>query len=324
MCGAQSTKALVGSAAVLWFFAALATAGAQAPLPGARQSPFVPAPAPAAQPAPCALLTGLEGRASVQRADGTRRLAVLDALLPNDELRLAADARVELVVTVGQQRVFSLKGPGRFQLSKGAVLALDRNSFVAVRDLVGDWGALRLRPGLVGRASVSLRGAPDTSLAIRAPLGGQRAAQIDTLRWEVPYGRRTDHWRYSVAVIDMQGRAVFSADTADTVLPLPRNIAWSRGQTYVWTVAATSDDGLRTDGSAEFRVVSQDVEESVDAVAAAAVEAHRRLAVAALLAEDVLYALLLDQSGLRQDADHQWHSLALARPAFAAWSRLDQ
>ena len=195
--------------------------------------------------------------------------------------------------------------------------------FAIVRDRAGfAQTTLQLQPGMVGRASVSLRGVPDTPLATRSPVGGQRTDAIDVLRWEAPFGKRREHWSYAVAVIDAQGRPVFSATAADTFLGLPHDLVWRRGQSYVWTVAAVSDEGRRADGSAEFHIVSQDLEDRIGAVAAATAEAHRRLTDAGSLAEDVLFAVMLDQAGLRNDADRQWHSLALARPVFAAWSTL--
>jgi hypothetical protein len=190
-----------------------------------------------------------------------------------------------------------------------------------VRDLVGDWRALRLRPGLIGRASVSLRGVPDTPLVTRSPVGGQRAAKVDQLRWEAPsYRRPGERWAYSVQVVDAPGRVLFAAEADDTSVTLPRDLAWSRGQCYVWTVAAVGDDGQRADGMSEFCIVAQDVEARVDVVEDAVARAHRQLPGAGPLAEDVLLALVLDQTELRNDADRQWRSLASARPAFAAWS----
>ncbi len=272
--------------------------------------------------APVALLTDLDGQASVQRADGRHRLEVLDTLAAGDELRLGPNTRVEVVVTADRDRVYTLNGPGRFLLSKTELVALDRDSAVVTRDLVGNWRTLQLQPGMVGRASVSLRGAADAPLVTRSPVGGQRSRALDVLRWNAPYGRWRDRWSYTVAVIDVQGRPVYSATATTSVVPLPRTIAWLRGRSYVWTVAAVSDDGRRAEGSAEFHIVDQDVEDFIDAAQDAAAMARRKLPPGSLVAEDVLLALVLDQAGLRNEADRQWRSLVTARPAFAAWGSL--
>lgn len=311
----QSSRVLVVAGWMLAWLVAPPAAMAQAPGVGGAAGAALAPPRGQAM----ALVTGLQGRVQVRRGARTRELALLDALLPQDELRLGADAQAEVVVTVGRQQVFCLKGPGRFGLRAGGVVALDRHASATVRDLVGDWPALRLRPGLVGRASISLRGVPDLPLAPRSPLGVQRAAALEQLRWDAPYAGAGEHWRYAVSVIDAQGRTVYAANVGETFAILPAELAWSRGQAYVWSVSALGDSGRRVDALAEFRILSQDQEQDLDAAAAAAVQAHQRLPDGGSLAEDVLYALWLEQAGLREDADRQWQRLALARPGTNAW-----
>jgi hypothetical protein len=276
----------------------------------------------AARPHPVALVTGIEGSARLSRGNRARDLGALDTLDAGDFLRLLPGARVEVAFTAGAQRVFALQGPGRYALRGDAVVPLDAHSSLQSRDLVGDWRGLQLQPDMVGRASVSLRGWPDTPLQLRAPVGGQRSAAVDTLRWAPPFGAPGAGWTYAVRIIDARGELVLEASTMQSSLALPHATTWQRERSYAWTVTATGADGRRREAAAEFHVVSQETEDWVAAATQAAALARARLSAAAVASEDVLLALALDQAGLRNDADAQWRRVASARPSLAAWSEL--
>lgn len=281
------------------------------------------APAGAQVRAPEGLVTGLAGAAQARNGEGLHRLLLLDTLAVGDELILAADAHAELVLT-GAQRVFFLAGPGRFILQGAAVAVRGASGRVEARDLVGDWRALRLVPGRVGRASVSLRGATDPSLVLRMPTGGRFADAVEDFAWDAPQGAAGEGWRYTLAVIGPDGALRYQETTASTALHLPASVTWQSGVSYVWTVEAVSREGRHAQGEAQFRVIAPVLEEVLRAAQGATAEAHRRDPAAAALAEDVLLALRLDQAGLRGDADERWHALAAARPEFAPWSELAQ
>lgn len=274
-----------------------------------------------AQPAPPlhagALVTDVSGTAIVDREGRPHALDVLVTLEPHDTLRLGPDARVELVVTHGAGRVFRISGPGRFALRAGSVVALEGTGSVAARDLEGDWSGLRIDGTHLGRAAASLRGAPDSAILLRAPIGAQRPGQLTSLRWDRPYGRRSAHWSYDVRLVDPAGALVFATQTGATSVALP-SLAWTAERDYLWTVTGTNEDGRRATGSAEFRPVGAGLQARIDALAADVARARARDAARKVVPEDVLYALALDQAGLDSEAAQQWQTLAGARPAFAA------
>ncbi len=315
------------AAALLLLGLLAARAPAQDALPGA---PSAAARAPAvpgmdrtrALPQTVALATGLSGPATLRHAGRIRPLAVLQALAPGDELQLAPGTSAEIVVAGPRQRVYALSGAGRYRLHGDEIVALEPRATVVVRDLLGEWRTLRLQPGPVGRASVALRGADESTLATRVPVGGQCAASLEFLRWDAPRTPPFDHWTYTVRLVDEQGREVLAAQTVEPLLALPRDLDWHRGAAYVWTVDAASEGGRRAEGAAEFRLVDAAVEARVAAAMAAAAAARDRPPRAVPAAEDVLLALLLDQAGLRNEADRQWRRLAGASAAFAAWGAL--
>jgi hypothetical protein len=273
-----------------------------------------------AEPPAAALVTGLDGAARRLAPAGAQHLEVLDALAAEEVVQLAPGTRAELVLLGGPQRVVELQGPGRVRIGATALQPLDAGLRLRERDLLGDWRTLRLRPGLVGRASVSLRGPLDAPLLLRGPVGAQRPATAAQLRWETPWPGPPAHWAYRVAVLDEDGQQVLAADAPLTSLAAPA--PWQRGRHYLWTVSARTEEGRRVERSAEFVVVGPEVEQRIDALEQAAAAARARWPDAPACAEDVLFALALEQDSLRDEADARWRDLARARPAYAPWGGL--
>ncbi|HXY22944.1 MAG TPA: hypothetical protein VEI29_09675, partial [Burkholderiaceae bacterium] len=191
---------------------------------------------------------------------------------------------------------------------------------IAVRDLAEAWRTVQIRPGLLGRASVALRGSSAQRLQVQAPIGVQLEEALDALRWRPPYGPDSQNWQYTVRLIDADGAVVFSVSTRATEVALPATLPWQREQPYLWTVQATADDGRRAESATEFRLVDRATQERMQHLAQIAQEAHALQPQADGTAEQVLLAIALDQAGLRSEADRRWRALATARPAFASFA----
>jgi len=227
-----------------------------------------------ALPRSCAVVTDLSGTASLQRAGAPHALAVLDYLFAADELQLERGTTVELVTTDGPGRVYTLSGPGRFGLRAAVPVALDARGAVAARDPAQDWRALQLDAGALGRASVSLRGAPDGAIALLAPVGTVRVDDLDRLRWTRPYGRPSARWTYELRLVDADGTLVFATRTGATELAWPGPRPGMPARPYLWTVIGTTPDGRRAEGSAEFRVVDAPLQARIEDAPAAARQAR--------------------------------------------------
>jgi hypothetical protein len=270
--------------------------------------------------APLAVVTDRKGDAVLVHAGRRRGVLVLDLLERSDELVLSAKAHVELAFFSGAPRVFLLWGPGRFALRADAVVSPDAGARIAVRDLAEAWRTVQIRPGLLGRASVALRGSSVRRLQVQAPIGVQVEGALDALRWNPPYGPDSQNWQYSVRLIDADGALVFSASTRATQVALPADFPWQREQPYLWTVKAVADDGRRAESETEFRLVDRATQERMQQLAQIAQEAHALPPQADGTAEQVLLAIALDQAGLRSEADRRWRALAAVRPAFASFA----
>lgn len=267
-----------------------------------------------------AVVTNVTGKAALLHAGRRHGVVALDLLERSDELALEKNSQVEIAFFSGIPRVFLLSGPGRFALRADAVVSADAGARIGVRDLAQAWRTVQIRPGMVGRASVALRGSSAQALPVQAPVGLQLEEALDALRWQPPYGRGPQNWQYAVRLIDADGAVVFSAVTRDTEVALPATLTWLREQPYLWTVKASADDGRRAESATEFRLVDRTTQEHMQLLSQIAQAAHAQRPDADGTAEQVLLAIALEQAGLRSEADRRWRALAAARPAFASFA----
>ncbi len=264
-----------------------------------------------------AVVTDLAGRAQLRRPGEQRPLAILDTLAARDLLQLGADAQVELAFTAGTGSVLRLSGPGHFRVRESDVLTHDAGARVERRDLAAAWHSLHIRPGMVGRASIALRGLAATQLSLRSPLGAQDAAGLRRLEWDQPYGHPAGAWDYTVRLIDDQGTLLFVTQSQERSIPVPDDLDFERGRDYLWTVQARAGSERHAYGAAEFHRVAADVEARMQAMMRAVIDVRRDPAQAESTAEEVLLALALEQAGMRTAAHRQWRALRPLRPALA-------
>jgi len=272
----------------------------------------------AAPPPAVAVVTDLAGHAQLRRGGVQRPLVALDTLRAQDQLRLDAGAMAEIAFTAGTGSVLRLGGPGRFLVRAQDVLPRDRSGVAERRDLAAAWRGVQIRPGLVGRASIALRGLPATGVQLRAPIGAQVGDDLVRLQWDPPYGRPSAGWEYAVRVIDDQGTLLYAAQARAPGIDLPADLPIERGRDYLWTVQAQADGRRHVHGAAEFRRVPLEVEQRAQALVASVRAQRRDPAQPESSAEEVLLALVLDQAGLRQAAQRQWQGVARVRPALDA------
>jgi hypothetical protein len=260
----------------------------------------------AAAAEPVGLVTELNGAARIARAAGTdagrtsgqATLALLDEIPGGATLSVERGATVVVSYTL-LGSAFELKGPGRFRAERDGVRALDGGR-VAARSYGAALQVARFAPGAAVQASIVTRGGDPGRLAM-APKGPQLEASARTIRWRA----LGDEWRYRVLLIDADGDIVFAADTTQAEATVPSHVELKRGRTYIWTVTGSGPRSARDEASGKFELVDADTD-------------RRYSAALAALPQDasaqVVLALSLEQTGLRQEAAHLWRSLAAASP----------
>lgn len=262
-----------------------------------------------------AVVTDLTGRGKLHRNGQDGPLPILATLAPRDQLRLERGAVAELAFTAGTGSVLRLTGPGRFRVGEHDVKTRDAGALVERRDLAAALRNVQIRTGLIGRASIAMRGLPATRVGLRAPIGGVGAQTPLVLEWDPPYGGHSGAWNYAVRVIDDQGLLVYATEATGQNVALPESLPIERNRDYLWTVQARDADRRHAYGAAEFHRPAPEVEQRMVELTNVVAQARRDPELPESSAEEVLLAVVLEQAGLGDAAQRQLRALVPLRPA---------
>lgn len=249
--------------------------------------------------APAAMVTDLQG--SVVRSGG-QRLAILAELGTAAQLELGADARVTLV-HFASGRQFNLEGPGAFRVTGRGVESAGSGRVIAGAPLAAAYANVQLRPTRVAQASFSMRGIADELLVkLDSPAGTWLLEERPAFRWQ----RLPGATAYRFRLTDNTGRLLHEATTGEDAATLPAAVTLKAGETYAWQVNATLPDGRVAEGWAEFGIADADRSNRVGAA---------KPGPGASYGDRVLFALLLEDSGLHDAARDLWRELMRERPS---------
>jgi len=247
---------------------------------------------------PPGLVIDVQGEATL----AGKRVAILAGLPPAAEVALAPAARL-VVVHTQNGRQFELIGPGTFRWTGGRV-EIVRPGELRVRESAdAAFGDLRLRTGRIAQASISMRGAPgDSKLQLASPVSTWLLEAPRTFRWQPLSGAGS----YRFQLTDSNGKTLHEARTSAAAVELPAGVALEAGRTYGWQVQAELPGGRAVDGWTEFGVAGPELRTRVE---------RARPRADASFSDRLLYALLLDELGVREEAERLWTQLARERPA---------
>jgi hypothetical protein len=249
---------------------------------------------------PPGLVIDVQGEATL----AGKRVAILTGLPPGAEISLATAARV-VVVHTQNGRQYELIGPGAFRWAGGRA-EMVRPGELRVRESAdAAFGDLRLRTGRIAQASISMRGAAaESKVRLDSPASTWLLEAPRSFRWRPVAGAAS----YRFQLTDSNGKALHETRTATAAVELPAGVALEPGRTYGWQVQAELPGGKTIDGWTEFGLAGLDLRARVD---------RARPGASASFGDRLLYALLLDELGLREEAGRLWEQLARERPADA-------
>jgi len=258
----------------------------------------------AADVTPVAMTTDVQGVAWLIEGGKQSKLGLMAYLVSGASLRLEAGAKVS-VTYFAVPREFSLSGPAqavveaeRLHAVKGmapAMRNLDQNKVAAGQQFTAKQ---RERQAV---ATFEMKAFVPGSLQLRQPVDTRLLGAPEEFSWRPLLGAKS--YRFQLA--DAQGKLLHSADSTTRTLRLPESVKLQPGQTYTWTVEAQGTPGEPQIASAGFSLVDE---------ATARVLEAQRPAVSASFSERLLYASLLENSGLKVAAQAWWKTLAGERP----------
>ena len=245
-----------------------------------------------AHAAPVAMITDLEGRATI---GGGRPLALLDEVVAGTVISLE-DASSLVLVYYASGIEYRFEGPASLDVAESAPAATS-GAAPAVRRLLGDGEkATRISPAGKVQASVLMRGdALETELVLISP-SSKVLETRPRFCWEPVSGAA----RYRFELIDEDLETVAQATPLEPCFELPDELHLEPGAVYTWEVETRLPGAVRVSEWAAFSVASAEEQSLVRTL---------RPPPDAPFSERLVFAVWLQQNGFQDEARHQWQGL---------------
>ena len=233
-------------------------------------------------------------------------LGLMEEVGPGAAVTLKPGARITFVnMKTGSESSFT--GPGKFKLNAaGEARGLAPRQHHLVASLQG---SVHLRPGALAQASVVMRAAPDAEAQFMSPPGPWSLSATPEFRWQPAGAGASYHFKLQ----DPQGQVVFELTQEDCSIQVPDHLALADDTAYTWVLETRLPDGTQTRRSGSLKVVPKAVREQLKA---------GRPALDAPFSERLVYAAVLEQHELHDEARVYWKSLAKDRPDDPALAKI--
>ncbi len=249
---------------------------------------------------PVAMVVDLSGRAAWDRIEPVH---ITDAVMPARLLSLEPNARLVVVfLKTGTEQVFT--GPAHISFKADGTV--EGGKAASTRRLQALQGKLQLRPAALAQASVVMKEMTFESEFRPAnwprlsPSGPGLHDPSPEFTWAPISGAK-----FTFRITDDQQRPVLEITGTEARHKLLAPSPLRGGSTYQWHLLAVCPDGSRRTGSGHFRLLD---------------EAERAALLAAKpdpeagFSDRLLYASLLAQLDVKDEAKALWQTLARERP----------
>ena len=241
-----------------------------------------------------AMVTDMKGSISGSK------IGILDTLPSESRLKLSRGNSVTLVyLTSGKE--YTIQGPA-IVIIKDEKPILHSGSVIREHQLLGKQNKIRLKPIGLSYAMVTMRASGQVQLELLSLNGSKSLTTNLVFRWQTNPVRPGLEYRFELADID--DNKIIDTTVNTTTFSLPENITLKANAAYIWKITMNIS-GRKISKDAEFS--------TLDLNQSALVE---RLAPAngAPFSERVVYATLLRQLNLDDEAREYWKTLARERP----------
>lgn len=256
----------------------------------------------AAQAAGVAMVTDLQGKATIAADGKPREVTILSELDAGAQVQLAAGGTLTaMYLDAGDEYVF--KGPVAIVFKAGQPDVTSGAKPEKRGASLGKAGApVRIKPVGVAQGAMVMRGFR-TGARIQL-LNLHKTKTLETqpeFRWQA----LQDKVKYRIEITDDTGRALHEADVEQASYKLPAGVPLKEGVTYTWEVSARLPDGRKYSSSADFAVAPRELR---------AQAADLRPAATAPFSTRIAYAAWLDQVELKDEARLYWKAASAERP----------
>ncbi|BCB26526.1 hypothetical protein SKTS_14120 [Sulfurimicrobium lacus] len=246
-----------------------------------------------------AMVIDLQGKVTLESGGGAGGIGILSTLSAGATLTLGPQARVVMVYLKSGDE-YELAGPGRYQVGVVEPEAISGAKPIKHKTALASYGAGRINPMGKVQAGLVMRGGTIKSLRLLEPSGSLVSSERPTFRWEAVPGAKSYHFE-----LDNDTGATMAEGTVnEPVFSLPAGVVLAEKMPYSWGVE-TSVDGRQYAKWHQFSVLDKGERERLEKL---------KPGDNATFGERVLYAAMLEEMGLREDARPLWKTLAMERP----------
>ena len=262
---------------------------------------FLVSPLPAIAADAVAMVTDLQGKATLADDPRKSELSILSEIKGNTRVQLHGNARA-VVVYLQSGQEFEVKGPAVIVFGSQQPEGISGNKPAKRGVALAKSGKdIRIKPVVVTQAAIVMRSVnPGMKIKLLSPNGSKSLQAKPVFEWQAPQAGL----KYQFELLDDGGNPLLSTSTGEAQLSLPDSVNLQEGITYTWVISTQLPDGKQSSNAADFSIASDTLRAEVAALQPAA---------DAALSERVVFATWLEQNGLRDEARKQWKLIAAER-----------
>jgi hypothetical protein len=248
------------------------------------------------------MVLDVRGSGQVSGKGPVTKLRLLGYVKVGEQIQLDPNSKAS-VSHYGSKLIYQLTGPLVADVDVAKITVRKGGASPVTRSVAEKLVAAAIDPNM-SAAATKMRSLFDEVVMIAPSKSGVLLSTRPTFRWEA-----SGNNNYLVTVDELPERELARTTTGDKNWQLPAGIALEHGKSYRWTVGYTDGAGNSFSGSAVFKIAS-----ASDSAAMLALKPGPEAGI-----EDwVLYANILDERRMHEDANGIWQLIAVQRPDLAA------
>ena len=252
--------------------------------------------------AAAAMVTDLQGKATVTDAGKSRDATILAELAAGAQVQLNAGATlVALYLDAGDEYVF--KGPALIVFKPAQPEVITGAKPEKRSPSLGKGGKnIRIKPVGMAQGAIVMRSFRANA---RIRLLNLRATRTLETQPEFRWQALQPGLKYQFEITDDTGHTLHEAQLEATSFKLPAGVQLKEDSSYTWEVSARLPDGRKYSSAGDFSVAPADLRAQATAL---------RPAASAPLSTRIAYAAWLEQIELKDEARKYWQAAAVERP----------
>lgn len=252
-----------------------------------------------AQTTTIAMVTDLQGRATITAQGVSRDASILTEIPANAQLQIGEGATlVALYLDSGNE--YHFRGPSRIVLEASGPEVKSGSQGEKRMPSLGS--GVRIRPVGIGQGALVLRsGSPIARIQLMSLSGTKTLDVQPVFQWQ----ELQPGVKYQLDISDETGQSLIEAQTDQTSFRLPQALQLKAGSSYIWEVTARLPDGRKYSSVGLFSVAGDELRAQVQAL---------RVDASAPVSVRVAYAAWLHQVELKDEARKYWRVLLSERP----------